>query len=168
MSPRGNGIRRAAVVALAACLIAAASPLSGSAASHSPRAGVAKKCKKRKHRHKKRRCKRPAPAPAMISISPASQDFGVIAVGGTTRTLAVSNAGGASSGVPAPTISGPDAGSFSIAASTCTTALLPAGSCRIDVHLDFVEPLGVHSGTLSVTASPGGTVSAPMTGDVEI
>jgi hypothetical protein len=47
-------------------------------------------------------------------------------------------------------------------------ALLPGASCQVDVHLDFVEPVGVHSGTLIITAAPGGTATAAMAGDVEV
>ncbi|HET9120154.1 MAG TPA: choice-of-anchor D domain-containing protein [Solirubrobacterales bacterium] len=165
MGPRGIGISRAAVVALAACLIAGASPLATSAASHSPRADVAKKCKKRKHRQKKRHCKRPAPSPALISISPASQDFGVPQIGGESRTFTVANIGGSPSGAPIAALTqvGSD---FSIAANGCVASLPVGGSCAIDVHVD-TNGAGIVSATLTVTSIPGGTASASMTADIE-
>jgi hypothetical protein len=171
MNPRGSLIGLAASIAVIACLAAGSIAAGANAGRGHPVAAASKKCK-RKHRHKRRRCKhrkhRTVAAPASIAITPTSQDFGVIAVGGTRRAFTVSNVGGSASGVPAATISGPDAASFSIAGNTCTAALLPAATCQIDVHLAFVGPVGPHSGTLTVTAAPGGTASAAMTGDVEI
>jgi hypothetical protein len=153
------------VIALAACLIAAAFPLPGSAASHQPFAGSAKKCKKRKHHHKKRRCKRPAPAPAVISISPASQDFGVPQIGGESRTFTVTNVGGSTSGVPVPALT--QAGNdFSVAANGCTGLLSAGASCPIDVRVG-TEGAGPVSATLTVIAIPGGTASASMTANIE-
>jgi hypothetical protein len=165
MSPRGTRIGTVAVIALAVCLIGAASPLPGSVASHSPRADVAKKCKKRKHGHRKRRCRRHAPPPAMISISPASQDFGVPQIGGEVRTFAITDVGGSPSGVPIPALmqAGTD---FSIVRNGCVAPLAVGGSCPVDVHVD-TNGAGLVSATLTATAFPGGTASASMTADIE-
>lgn len=57
------------MISLATCLLAGAVALPGSAASHSPVAGLAKKCEKRKHHHRKGHCKRPMAVPASIAIS---------------------------------------------------------------------------------------------------
>ncbi|HEY6771279.1 MAG TPA: choice-of-anchor D domain-containing protein [Solirubrobacterales bacterium] len=155
------------MIALAACLIAAASPLPGSAASHSPRAGVAKKCKKRKHRHKKRRCKRSAPAPAMISISPASQDFGIVHLPqGPTRSFVIINMGGSPSGVPIPSVAGSNPENFSVVANSCAAPLGPGLTCQIDVDL-LPQGHGPVMATLNLSAIPGGTASAAMTGRIE-
>jgi hypothetical protein len=167
MNPRGNLISRAAAMALMACFAASASPSPGWAASHQPVAIAAKKCK-RKHHRRKRRCKHRS-APASISITPTSEDFGMPSLGNEpTRMFTVANAGGSVSGVPVAMIGGPTAGSFEIVANTCTTPLSPLAACRIDVKLPFRDPVGMKSATLTVVAVPGGTVSAAMTGDVEI
>jgi hypothetical protein len=168
MSPRGSWFSRAAAVALAASLLAAAMPLPGSAASHSPGAGVAKKCKKRKHRHKKRRCKRRVtPAPAMISISPASQDFGIVQLPqGPTRSFVITNMGGSPSGLPVPSIAGSNPQNFSVVANSCAAPLGPGLTCQIDIDL-LPEGHGPVSATLNVSAIPGGTASAAMTGRIE-
>jgi hypothetical protein len=168
MSPRGRLLGRAASLVLVASIGAGSFALTASAASHGSVAAASKKCK-RKHHRKKRRCKRRAvPAPAMIAISPASQDFGITRQPeGATGTFTVTNAGGSPSGLPVPTLTGPDAASFSISANTCTNLLAPAAACRIDVHLPPTGPLGVKSATLNVMAVPGGMVSASFTGDVE-
>jgi hypothetical protein len=168
MRSRGTQIRRASLITVVACLVAApiAIAASGDAPAHD--AVTAKKCK-RKHHGRKHRCRRAVPAPASIAISPTSQDFGLVPVNSkTTRTFTITNAGGSPSGVPLPTIMGPNADSFSIAFNTCYGSLPPAGTCRVDVDLPFADPFGMRAGTLNVAAVPGGTVSAAMTGDIEI
>jgi hypothetical protein len=156
-----------AVLALVAAVTsgALASPLLAS--GHGQLASSAKKCGKRKHRHKKRRCKRPpVPAPASIAISPASQDFGVPQIGGETRTFTITNVGGSTSGLPVPALTAPSAPDFSIGANGCTNLLPPGASCPIDVHV-ATNGAGRESATLTVAASPGGTVSASMTADIQ-
>ncbi len=166
MDTRGNHIRTIAA-ALAVCLTAGATAFSAQAAPRHPVAATAKKCK-RKHHGKRRPCRR-RPSPASISISPSSQDFGLVPVNGkTTRIFTVTNTGGSPSGVPVPAVSGPNADAFSVGPSVCTRPLTPKGTCQFAVHLSFVLPTGIRSGTLDVTAVPGGTVSVPMTGDIEL
>jgi hypothetical protein len=165
MRHKGNRIGRVAVTAIAMCIVAAAFPLPGSATPHRPLAGVAKKCKKRHRHHRKRRCKRPARAPAMISVSPASLDFGVPQIGGETRTLTVANVGGSPSGVPVPALSqtGDD---FSIIANGCMGPLAAGAGCPVEVRLG-TRGAGPVSATLTVTAIPGGTASAPLRGNIQ-
>jgi hypothetical protein len=174
METRGNLIRRVPVVMLLALLVFGSLALSAESATHHPVAGASKKCKK--HRGKKRRCKRqpatppvipPAASPASISISPTAQDFGTLSLGKVTRAFMIANAGGSPSGVPVPAITGTNAASFSVGASTCSAPLPPGASCEIDVDLAGGAPAGLRSATLTVTAVPGGTVSATMTGDIE-
>jgi hypothetical protein len=158
MNSRGIPISRAAAIALVACFAAVSAPLPISAAADGPSATSAKKCKKKKQTpySKKRRCKkRRAVLPASISISPTSQDFGSQSLGTTTRSFTVANPGGSPSGLPVPTITGPNAASFSLGANTCAGALPPAVSCEIDVDFRFVGTAGPQSATLNVTAVPG-------------
>ncbi|MGA8927872.1 MAG: hypothetical protein WB462_16790 [Solirubrobacterales bacterium] len=164
MEARGNLVR-IAVVALVVCLAAGVTALSARAQQR-PASAAAKKCKK-KHHARKRRCRRPAPA--SISVSPTSADFGMPSVGDEPiRTFTVTNMGGSLSGVPVPVIGGPGGASFSVVANGCTTPLAPGAVCPISVQLPFKDPVGPKSATLDVTAVPGGTASAAMTGDVEI
>jgi hypothetical protein len=155
----------AGAIALVGCLGAQAIVLSPDAASARPPAATGKKCK-RKHHGKKRHCKqKTVMAPAVISISPASQDFGVPQIGGETRTFTVTNVGGSLSGLPVPmlTQSGSD---FSVAANGCTSLLSAGGSCPIDVHVG-TSGAGQVSANLTVSALPGGTASASMTANIE-
>jgi hypothetical protein len=169
MKPRGNPISRAAAVVLVACLAALMAPLPASAAFHGPLATAVKKCK-RKHHGRKRKCRRvtpPAPAPAQISISPSNQDFGMPPpFGKATRIFVVTNTGGSLGGVPVPIVIGPDAGTFAVGANSCIDALPPGATCQIDLDL-FPRGAGIVSATLRVVAVPGGTVDAPVTGDIE-
>ena len=166
MESRGNRIGHASLVLLAACLVAG--PLAGGAhaASQGP-AVAAKKCKHKRH-GQKRKCKRKATmAPASISISPASQDFGIPPpIGKTTRSFTVTNAGGSLAGLPVPIITGQSSDSFAIGSNGCLDALPAGATCQVDVDL-FPRGAGVVSATLKVVAVPGGTVTATVTGDVE-
>jgi hypothetical protein len=164
MDARGKLISRIGVAALVACLAAGASTLSAEAAPGHPPAGAAKKCK-RTHHGKKHRCKRRAPAPAAIAISPMSQDFGVPQVGGEDRTFTVTNVGGSPSGVPISALTPPGT-DFSIAANDCMAPLSAAASCSIVVHV-ATNGAGHVSALLTVSAIPGGLVSAPVTADIE-
>jgi hypothetical protein len=171
-SPRiGTAARRAALRFAAAVLLTGlvAGPASGSSAD--PVAGTAKKCKKK--RAHKRKCKKPvadqpvAPAPptaARISISPTSHDYGAgpIFENSPPFPFTVSNAGGSASGTPVISYSGPNANRFSTVSTTCTSSLAPGGSCTINVIYNWGP--GSSSAALDVAATPGGTVSAALSG----
>ena len=103
---------------------------------------------------------------ASIAIAPPSRSFGSIPLGGQSAPLSftVSNTGGQVSGVPAVTLSGAGAGEFAIAGSTCTQTLAPGATCTIQVKF-APTMIGTPSATLGVVASPGGSVSADVTGD---
>jgi len=167
MSPRGKLISKAASIAVVACLAAGSFAPIAHSATHPQVAGAAKKCK-RKHHHKKRRCRhRVVPAPASIVISPTNQDFGIPTIpDGATRTFVVTNIGGSPSGVPIPAITGSNFDHFKVAANGCVVPLGPSLTCQIDVNLP-PRGAGPVSATLNVTAIPGGTASATMTGDIE-
>jgi hypothetical protein len=165
MNPRGRLIGLAASLALIACLAAGSVVASANAASRHAVTGASKKCKRKRH-GKKRHCKeKRVVTPAAISISPASQDFGIPQIGGETRTFTVTNIGGSLSGVPVPALtqSGSD---FSTAANGCTSLLSAGESCPVDVQVG-TSGAGQVSATLTVTAIPGGTASASMTANIE-
>jgi hypothetical protein len=165
MASRGKLIRKALPIVLVASIASGTFALSAAAAPH-PQA-AAKKCKKKKTVYsKKRRCKkRRAALPASISISPASQDFGVPQIGGEDRTFTVTNVGGSPSGVPIPALSQAGA-DFSIAANGCIAPLSAAASCSIEIHV-ATNGAGQVSATITVTAIPGGVVAASMTADIQ-
>jgi hypothetical protein len=87
-------------------------------------------------------------------------------IGGETRTFTVTNTGGSLAGLPVPIVIGPDAGTFAVGANSCIDALPAAATCQIDLVL-FTRGAGIVSATLRVVAVPGGTVDAPVTGDIQ-
>jgi hypothetical protein len=105
--------------------------------------------------------------PARLVISPGGQNFGSVPVTATSATtdFTVSNAAGSSidqaTGAISVTLQSSD---FFITSNLCANTSLPGGaSCHILVA--FVPgTLGLRSATLAVTASPGGSVSAPLSG----
>ena len=161
-------MRRAVSIAVIACLaVGSIAAFNAGAASSQSVASASKKCNKKKHNRKKRRCKRKAVLPASIVISPTSQDFGIVQLPqGPTRSFMITNTGGSPSGLPVPSISGPNPESFGVVANGCAASLGPGLTCQIDVDL-LPEGLGPVSATLSVTAVPGGVASATMTGKIE-
>ncbi len=103
---------------------------------------------------------------AAISISPAARSYGSVAMGAMSAplTFTVTNTGGQVSGVPAVTLTGAGASAFQLAGSTCTLTLAPGGSCDLQVRF-APTAIGIATATIGVTASPGGAVSATVTGD---
>lgn len=104
------------------------------------------------------------PSPAALSIGPRTQDFGMLTVGqaGQPLTFSVENTGGLPTG--AITASVDDTTTFSLAGGTCSEApLAPGGRCTVLVafHPTSTAPV---SATLTVTAGPGGTSTATLTG----
>ncbi len=102
-------------------------------------------------------------APALLRLTPAAHDFGTIADDTQSSAFAfkVSNTGDEDSGSISPTLSG-DSSSFTISSSTCAT--LPAGgSCKVDVSFTPIDT-GAMSATLTVSAAPGGSATASLTG----
>ena len=102
--------------------------------------------------------------PGALSISPTPHDFGSAVVGavGTDVPFTVTNTGGGSTGVPSVTLTGADASQF-VATSGCTAALVGGATCTINVHFAPTTP-GAKVGALSVSAAPGGTAVAQLSG----
>jgi Abnormal spindle-like microcephaly-assoc'd, ASPM-SPD-2-Hydin len=103
-----------------------------------------------------------AAAPA-LRIVPTSQDFGSVVVGGTSANpvpFTVSNATG-TTGMVNPVATG----DFAIVAGagSCGDPLRAAGTCTVQVVFKPTAT-GARTGMLTVTATPGGTVSAVLTG----
>jgi hypothetical protein len=100
-------------------------------------------------------------AAATLAISPTSHAFGTVAIGlDSSFTFTVTNTGGSYTGTLSVTLTGSP--SMSIDANTCS--VLPAGaSCTVTVGFSPIAA-GLASATLSVSASPGGTALATVTG----
>jgi hypothetical protein len=170
-------VRRAALLLLAAAvLLTGITAPSASGNPGRPVAGASKKKCKKKRAHK-RKCKKPvadqpvapaAPTAARISISPTSHDYGSgpIFENSPPFPFTVSNAGGSASGTPVISYSGPNANRFSTSSTTCTSSLAPGGSCTINVIYNFGPSSS--SAALDVAATPGGTVSAALSGAMGI
>ena len=104
--------------------------------------------------------------PAALSITPASHDYGLVAVGASAPfTFTLTNVGGTTSGNLSGTLSGTNAAQFTLVSTTCPFggALAPAASCTVTVS--FAPTVsGAASAVATASASPGGTASATLTG----
>jgi hypothetical protein len=105
---------------------------------------------------------------SLLVLAPASLDFGTVIVGqaGSLGSLTVANTGGyatpPTSG-PVATVSGPQAGDFSVDSTTCTTPLGRSGTCTITVRF-VAAAAGSASATLSVNWGPALTATAALSG----
>jgi hypothetical protein len=181
-----------AIVGLLAALAGSAIAGPGATAAKKKKkrcpAGTHKVVIKKKNGKKKRKCVPNAPGTVgsntgsgtatgtgSLTITPGTQDFGAVQHGGiasSSHDFTVTNTGSAASGVPSvgitevhnPEIGGPAA--FSVTANTCTVALPAGGTCTITVKFAPNSNAGdqMFSSTLDVSASPGGTVQATLTG----
>ncbi len=113
-----------------------------------------------------------------LTISPTSHPFGIITVGATSaaQTFTVQNTGGSATGNIATALAGVDPDQFAIVTSSnqCQGVSLPAGdSCTIAVEFS-PNAGGDFSANLTVSATPGNTAQAGLTGtgipdaDIEI
>lgn len=107
---------------------------------------------------------------ATLSIAPASKDYGSVAIQTNSpfQDFVVTNIGGVASGVPTVALNGPNASEFNIANPPnggCTAALAPGASCTIQVRFSpVIVSMIAKQATLDVGASPGGNVSAALSG----
>jgi hypothetical protein len=95
--------------------------------------------------------------PAVLSGSTTS-NFGTVVVGATSGafTWTISNTGDAASGVPALTNGNP--AELLVGANNCTAAIPGGGQCTISASFR-PSAAGSRTGTLSLAATPGGTVT---------
>ena len=105
--------------------------------------------------------------PAVLAISPTTDDFGYTTNGAsTTATFTVSNSGNAASGALSalPWVSGNAA--FTISGGTCAAGGVIPGKSQCTIIVKFAPTTqGVITGTLALSATPGGPVSATLTGE---
>jgi len=95
--------------------------------------------------------------PALLSGT-TTNNFGTVVVGATSGafTWTISNTGDAATGVPA--LTNGTAAELIVGANNCTAAIPGGGQCTISVSFRPAAS-GARSGTLSLAASPGGTVT---------
>ncbi len=100
-----------------------------------------------------------------LSMSPSLNDFGPILVGAQSPTVkfTVTNSGTLATGALTTSLGGVQPGQFQITTNTCMAALMPAATCAIEVKFAPAAP-GAKSAVLSVSGTPGGTVSAALSG----
>ena len=92
----------------------------------------------------------------VIDVNPFSLDFGTLVVGQTANQIVtVGNAGIGPLTVFSPSVEGPDAASFSVAASDCPgVPLQPAATCSIEVSFTPFAP-AVETADLRIDSSLG-------------
>ena len=103
------------------------------------------------------------PGFALLSGSSTNEAFGNVAVGSKSAasTVTITNTGQDASGTIATSISG---AAFVIDSDGCNGMSLPSnGTCAIAVHFAPTKS-GAASATLSVTATPGGSVDVALSG----
>ncbi|MCC6994838.1 MAG: choice-of-anchor D domain-containing protein [Deltaproteobacteria bacterium] len=102
---------------------------------------------------------------ASLSGTPATLAFSSTALGQTTATMTwtVRNTGSVNTGTPAVSKTGTDQAQFTITQNNCTAALLPSATCTVLVAFAPTTG-GDKSATLQITANPGGTQSATLSG----
>jgi hypothetical protein len=107
---------------------------------------------------------RAVPATAALSVAPASSSLGATPIGvkSAASAFTVSNTGQDASGTVSVSLGGTNAADFTIASSTCTTALAPGGSCTVTVAFESFYT-GTYTASLTATATPGGSASASLT-----
>jgi hypothetical protein len=106
-------------------------------------------------------------APGALSISPTPFDFRDVLQGQSNqKVFTVTNMGGSATGAPTVSLVGSGAG-FS-QTNTCSAAVPPNGSCTVTVTFAPTAPTrGSQSLLLQVSASPGGTTSASISGNAQ-
>jgi len=100
---------------------------------------------------------------ATLGISAASHNFGDLTIGNTSNpfTLTITNSGDVAAAAVASNVTG-DAADFNVA-STCGASLAAGASCTVSVSF-APQTEGNKTATVSLTATPGGTISATVTG----
>ncbi|MFN0246790.1 MAG: choice-of-anchor D domain-containing protein [Kofleriaceae bacterium] len=104
--------------------------------------------------------------PAIITIEPASRDFGSVGTGTVTpaQNFVVRNVGGQSTGALAASVNGPQSGQFQASLGACQGVVLVVnGTCTITVR--FAPSInGPAQATLDVSGAPGGADSSGLFG----
>ena len=106
-------------------------------------------------------------APGALRISPDTQSFGMVAQsqGSSSQTFTITNGGQQATGAMTVALGGTDKAEFQVTADGCgkQTLAVGTGSCQITVRF-APSGLGAKSASLTVSASPGGTAVAQLSG----
>jgi hypothetical protein len=105
-------------------------------------------------------------SPAALALAPASHGFGTTTVGQPTGTTAftVTNTGQSATGALSVGLGGgAGAAHFDVVTSGCVGPLAGGASCTVHVRFDPLSA-GSHLASLDVAATPGGAVSASISG----
>jgi hypothetical protein len=101
---------------------------------------------------------------AALSITPTTQDFGSVGVGGLSavQVFEIRNVGGTQAGDPTVTLGGNNPTQF-IVVDDCTGPLLPTQFCTATVRFAPTS-IGNHSARVIASSSPGGSVFSSLFG----
>ena len=105
-------------------------------------------------------------APGSLEITPLSQNFDATVIGAKSAsiTFTVKNAGGAATGTLSGGLTGSATADFPVAANGCANkALAPNETCTIVIQMQ-PSSAGTRAASLAVSATPGGGVTAQMSG----
>jgi hypothetical protein len=102
--------------------------------------------------------------PAELVLTPAAHDFLAVPVGMMgARTFTLENHGQLGSGTPSVSVTGAVDDNFRVSSNGCETSIEAHESCTIEVQFS-PSTAGAQSALLEVEASPGGRVSAQLSG----
>ena len=102
------------------------------------------------------------PTPTHLSLSPMPFDFGTVGTDeAPQQTFTLTDSGDVNSGPVSVALTGAPAFLFHIDSTTCAVGVHGDGSCTVTVHFASSTP-GHATAVLTVTASPGGTFTVPL------
>jgi hypothetical protein len=107
------------------------------------------------------------PSPVVLGFTPASYDYGKVAVGQTpSQAFTLANSGGQATGPLTVTVA--DADAFTTTGDHCTgTSLEPGQSCTVNVHFAPTSPGTVAATLTAVSKDPTATATVALTGTTE-
>jgi hypothetical protein len=108
-----------------------------------------------------------APEPAALRLAPLRYDFGAVALGASSppATFTVTNDGGATTGILGASVD--DGADYSVTGTCLGKPLAGAGAtCTLIVRFHPTGRAGAKPGLVTVTAAPGGSLGAALTGTV--
>ena len=106
-------------------------------------------------------------SPGALRIGPDTQSFGTVAQnqGSSSQTFTITNGGQQATGAMSVALGGTDKGEFQVTADGCGKQTLPVGTGNCQITVRFAPSgLGAKSASLTVSASPGGTAVAQLSG----
>lgn len=100
-----------------------------------------------------------------LSIDHNAQSFGTVSVGqqSAAAKFVVSNGGSVATGVPTLSVSGANLNEFQIT-TDCTAALMPGDQCNVNAIFAPTSAGNNKVAAFQITASPGGSVTAALSG----